>query len=156
MQCRLNKLKSKTKQACFTVFQSFRSAGACYKTQCKRSPVGFLRMYLKPPTPEHPRTERTFNILQFRVRVSICLFYFTYCQVIWVFQGSGSGFQGFKTCQLFTWLSFLQSQITHKNVLVLSGSHLRDMLLTLIFQKSKILFAYEKIDLSGAYAPGPA
>ena len=156
MQCRLNKLKSKTKQACFTVFQSFRSAGACYKTQCKRSPVGFLRMYLKPPTPEHPRTERTFNILQFRVRVSICLFYFTYCQVIWVFQGSGSGFQGFKTCQLFTWLSFLQSQITHKNVLVLSGSHLRDTLLTLIFQKSKILFAYEKIDLSGAYAPGPA
>ena len=133
------------------VLQCFNLLGApVHVTKLSASPVGFLRMYLKPPTPEHPRTERTFNILQFRVRVSICLFYFTYCQVIWVFLGSGSGFPGFRTCQLFTWLSFLQSQITHKNVLVLSGSHLRDMLLTLIFQKSKILFAYEKIDLSGA------
>ena len=85
------------------------------------------------------RTERTFNILLFRVRVSICLFHFIYCQVFWVFKGSGSGFPGFRTCQLFTWPSFLQSQITHKNVSVLSCSHLRDMLLTLSFQKSKIL-----------------
>lgn len=75
------------------VLQCFNLLGApVHVTKLSASPVGFLRMYLKPPTPEHPRTERTFNILQFRVRVSICLFYFTYCQVIWVFQGSGSGF----------------------------------------------------------------
>jgi len=126
------------------VLQCFNLLGApVHVTKLSASPVGFLRMYLNHQHRNTQTTERTFNILQFRVRVSICLFHFTYCQVFWVFQGSGSGFPGFKTCQLFTWLSFLQSQITHKNVSVLSGSHLRDMLLTLIFQKSKILFAYE-------------
>lgn len=59
VQCRLNKLKSKTKQACFTVFQSFRSAGACYKTQCK--PGRLFTYVLKTTNTGTPKNRKNFQ-----------------------------------------------------------------------------------------------
>ena len=132
------------------VLQCFNLLGApVHVTKLSASPVGFLRMYLKPLTPEHPKNRKNFQHFTIQGQG----FYLSFSPYLLPgflgVPGVRIRFPGFKTCQLFTWLSFLQSQITHK-FSVLSGSHLRDMLLTLIFRKSKILFAHEKIDLSGA------